>query len=317
MPAASRLSAFASHFVLAAPLFILVLAGYLFGRLGRGTEAAGDALTRLVFSVALPALLFRLMSGVSGLPPVDARLLLAFFGGCFIVFILGRLLGRALFGLDGVGQSVFALGGIFSNNVLVGVPYAKSVLGESALPAVALVLVFNSLTLWTLVTVSVEWARFGELSLRGFAAMARSVLTNPVVAAILAGTAFGLSGLHLPALVDQPLSMLAGAAAPMALVALGVGLAQYGVRTDWRQSLAICALKLVVTPFVVLGLALLLQLPPMETRVVVLLSALSVGVNVYVMAHEFGALHAPVASSLVLSTALSSVTIPLALAAAG
>ena len=319
MPAAlaSHLSAFASHFVLAAPLFLLVLAGNLFGRLGRGTEAAGDALTRLVFSVALPALLFRLMSGLSGLPPVDSRLLLAFFGGCFIVFGIGRLLGRALFGLDGVGQSVFALGGIFSNNVLVGVPYAKSVLGDSALPAVALVLVFNSLTLWTLATVSVEWARYGELSLRGFAATARSVLTNPVVAAILGGTAFGLSGLQLPALLDQPLSMLAGAAAPMSLVALGVGLARYGVRTHWQQSLAICMLKLVVSPLVVLALALLLHLPPMETRVVVLLAALSVGVNVYVMAHEFDALQAPVASSLVLSTALSSVTAPLALAVVG
>jgi len=216
-----------------------------------------------------------------------------------------------------VAQSVFALGGIFSNNVLVGVPYAKSVLGEAAMPSVALVLVFNSLTLWTLATVSVEWARFGELSLKGFAATARSVLTNPVVAAILTGTGVGLSGLQLPALIDRPLSMLADAAAPMSLVALGMGLAKYGVREAWPQSLAICALKLVISPLVVLGLALLMHLPPMETRVAVLLAALSVGVNVYVMAQEFGALQAPVASSLVLSTALSSLTAPLVLAATG
>lgn len=311
------MSAFAAHFLLAAPLFILVLAGYVFVRLSRWPPSASDALTRFVFSLALPALLFRLMSGLSRLPPVDSRLLLAFFGGCFIVFGLGRLLGRALFGLDGVSQSVFALGGIFSNNVLLGVPYAKSVLGESALPSVALVLIFNALTLWTLATVSVEWARHGEFSLKGFAATARSVLTNPLVAAILSGAGFGLTGLQLPALVDRPLAMLADAAAPMSLVVLGMGLAQYGVRQDWPQSLAICALKLAVMPMVVLALAWLLHLPPMETRVAVLLSALSVGVNVYLMAHEFGAMQAPVASSLVLSTALSSVTTPLALAAAG
>jgi malonate transporter len=311
------MSAFLTHFVLAAPLFILVVAGYAFARLGSWPSSASVALTRFVFALALPALLFRLMSGLSKLPPVDSRLLLAFFGGCFIVFGIGRLLGRALFRLDGVAQSVFALGGIFSNNVLLGVPYAKAVLGESALPSVALVLVFNALTLWTLATVSVEWARFGQLSLKGFAATARSVLTNPVVAAILSGAALGFSGLQLPTLIDQPLAMLGDSAAPMSLVVLGMGLAQYDITADWPQSLAICALKLVAMPLVVLGLAVSLHLPSMETRVVVLLAGLAVGVNVYLMAHEFDSMQGPVAGSMVLSTALSSLTVPLALAAAG
>ena len=66
--------------------------------------------------------------------------------------------------MDGISQSVFAMGGIFSNNVLLGLPIAQVTLGETALPAVSLVLVFNSLVLWTLVTLSVEWARHRELS---------------------------------------------------------------------------------------------------------------------------------------------------------
>ena len=64
---------------------------------------------------------------------------------------------RAVFRLDGTQQSVFALGGVFSNNVMLGIPLATITLGEKALPSVALVLVFNALTLWTMVTVSVEW----------------------------------------------------------------------------------------------------------------------------------------------------------------
>ena len=49
--------------------------------------------------------------------------------------------------------------------------------------------VFNSLLLWTLVTVSVEWARNRDLSARGLGKTALEVVTNPVVAAILLGTA--------------------------------------------------------------------------------------------------------------------------------
>ncbi len=51
----------------------------------------------------------------------------------------------SLYRLDGVGQSVFALGGIFSNNVFLGIPLAKAALGEAAMPSIGLVLVFNSL----------------------------------------------------------------------------------------------------------------------------------------------------------------------------
>ena len=311
------MNTFLTHLSLAAPLFVLVLAGYLIARSGRFPASMAEALNRFVFTLALPALLFRMMAGLSSLPPVDTRLLAAFFGGCLIVFVLGRLAGWVLFRLDGVQQSVFALGGIFSNNVLLGIPIAKLTLGEAALPAVALVLLFNALVLWTLVTVSVEWARHGELSVRGFGRTALSVITNPIVAAIVGGTLFGLTGLALPTLIDEPLKLVGQAAAPMALLVLGMGLAQYGVREGWRVAGAISALKLVVQPAVVWLLARLLGLPPLETQVVVLLASLAVGVNVYLMAKEFGALQGPVAASLVISTLFGALTTPLALALTG
>ncbi|MEF8716775.1 MAG: AEC family transporter [Candidatus Accumulibacter necessarius] len=311
------MNTFVHHVELAAPLFVLVLAGYLLMRISGWPKAMSENLSRFVFSVALPAMLFRLMSDLSQLPPVDARLLLAFFGGCLIVFVIGRLVAWRLFALDGVGQSVFALGGVFSNNVLLGLPLAKVALGDAALPSVALVLVFNALILWTLLTVSIEWARHGSFSLRGYAKTTRGVLTNPIVAGILAGTLFGLTGLPLPAFVALPLAMVGQAAAPMALLALGMGLAEYGIRAGWRISLAISSLKLVVQPLVVWLLARLIGLPAMETQVVVLLASLAVGANVYLMSRQFNTLEGPVASSLVLSTALAALTTPLALTLTG
>ena len=307
------MNTFLNQIALATPLFALVLLGYALMRLFHWPKAMADHMTRFVFSVALPAMLFRLMSDFSKLPPVDARLLVAFFGGCLVVFILGRLIAWRVFQLDGVGQSVFALGGVFSNNVMLGLPLAKVALGEAAVPPVALVLVFNALVLWTLVTVSVEWARHGSFSVRGFARAARAVLVNPIVAAILSGTLFGIIGLPLPALVDGPMAMLAQAATPMALIALGMGLAEYRLRDEWRISLAISAVKLLVQPLVVWLLARLLGLGTLETRVVVLLASLAVGVNVYLMSRQFEALEGPVAGSLILSTALAALTTPLVL----
>ena len=305
---------FLQQLVLALPLFSLVLIGYLTMRLSGWPNSVSDGLTRFVFTLALPAMLFRLMSKSRDLPPVDSRLLIAFFGGCLIVFVIGRLVSWKIFKLDGVSQSVFALGGVFSNNVMLGLPLAKVSLGEAAVPSVALVLVFNALILWTLVTVSVEWARHGSFSAKGFARTARGVLTNPVVVGILGGTLVSLSGWDLPEAINLPIEMIGQSGSTMALVALGMGLAEYGIRGGLRLSFAVCAIKLIVLPLIVWGLAWLLGLPKMETQVVVLLSSMATGANVYLMSRQFKALEGATASALVMSTLLASVTTPFVLA---
>jgi len=82
-------------------------------------------------------------------------------------------------------------------------------------------------------------------------------------------------------------------------------------------SFGICVLKLAVQPLVVWLLARLLGLPPLESKVVVLLASLSTGANVYLMATQFGTLEAAIAGSLVISTALAAFTAPALLWALG
>jgi malonate transporter len=282
------MNTFVHHVELAAPLFVLVLAGYLLMRGLRLAESDVREPLALRFLGRLPAMLFRLMSDLSQLPPVDARLLLAFFGGCLIVFVIGRLVAWRLFALDGVGQSVFALGGVFSNNVLLGLPLAKVALGDAALPSVALVLVFNALILWTLLTVSIEWAQARQL----FAARLRQDgarradqsdrRRHPFWHAL-----FGLTGWPLPAFVA-----LAAGDGRTGSGADGADCAGHGARRirhsrrladqrgDQRSEAGRAAAG---------GLAAgaLIGLPAMETQVVVLLASLAVGANVYLMSRQF------------------------------
>jgi len=300
--------------LLTAPLFLLVLLGYGLLRWAHWPKELSDALTRFVFSVAIPALLFRQMSAISQLPPPDWRLLLVFFGSCLLVFALGRVIAHFAFRMDGTAQSVFALGGIFSNLVLLGVPLSRLTLGDEAIPAVSLILVFNALILWTLVSVSVEWAKSRSASVSGLLKTGKDVLTNPIIFSILAGTAFGFTGWTLPAVVDRTVALVAEAAAPLALVALGMGLASYALKEGWRESVVICVLKLAVQPILVYLLARLMDLSPLQTQVVVLLAACPTGANVYLMARQFGTMEAPIASSMVLSTLLASLAIPITLA---
>lgn len=297
--------------IISMPLFVLIAMGWLLVRWRNWPEAVTDAMNRLVFRVALPSMLFRLMCDFSSGPPVDARLLLAFFGGCLLVFIFSRIVATRVFHLDGISGSVFALGGIFSNNVLLGLPIARVMLGDAAIPSVALVLVFNGLLLWTLATVSVEWYKHGSLSIKGFGKTAINVLRNPLIIGILSGTVFSLTGLPLPQMIDQPVSMLGQIAVPLALVALGMSLARYRIKEGLGIGSVLSVIKLIVHPLVVWGLAWMLGLPPLESKVVVLLASMAVGVNVYLMSQQFNALIGPSATTMLMTTVFSAITTPI------
>jgi predicted permease len=304
---------FAAAFELALPLYLLILVGYLLARFGGWPPAVAEALSRFVFVVGIPSMLFGLTSDLSRLPPIDFRVLVAYFGACLAVFVAARIIGARGFGQDGVAQSVFGMGAIYGNTVMIGLPIARAALGEEAVPSLALILVTNSLVLWTVATTSVEWARGGSPSPRAMLRTLRSVATNPVVASILLGTAWSATGLDLPTPVRGTLNLLGQSAVPLALVTVGLGLAVYRMREGMGEAVAMSALKLAALPLCAWVIARMVGLPPLETQVVVLLTSVALGVNAYLMAREFHTLQGPVGTALLLSNLASAATVPLVL----
>lgn len=311
METASFLGQLSQQMLLSAPLFSLIALGYCLGRFAGWPESASGVFNRFCFSVALPCMLFKVMSKFYQSPPVDMRLLIAYFGSCLLIYIVGRIVANRIFGLDAISASVFGLGGIFSNNVMLGIPVAVILLGQASLASVALVLVFNSLILWTLVTVSVEWAQSGSFSWKGIGKTLVNVLRNPLIIGIFSGFAWSAAHHPLPQFIDGPVSMLGQIAAPLTLVTLGMSLSHYKISQGWRESSAICLIKLLLMPGLIWALAYALHLPQQESQVVVLLGSMAVGINVYLMAQKFNVLQGATATSMLISTLLSTLTTPL------
>lgn len=308
---ASLSSHLISQISLSFPLFTLIAAGYGLGRFSGWPVSVNEGLNRFCFTLVLPCMLFNVMCSFYKTPPVDLRLLIAFFGSCFVVYVLGRVAARRIFHLDAVSSSVFSLGGIFSNNTMLGIPLATLLLGPDSLPSIALVLIFNSLILWTLVTVSVEWARHGKFSPAGIRNTLTSVFRNPIILGILSGSAWSMMHRPLPAFIVKPVEMISGMAAPLALITLGMSLARYDIRNGLRESYVICVLKLLIQPLAIASIAYAIGLPAAETKVVVLLGSMALGVNVYLMAQKFGVMQEASATSTLLSTIFSALTTPL------
>lgn len=302
-----------AQFLSTLPLFILILLGFLAVKLGRWQKTVTDSLTKFTFYIAFPIMLFQIMSHFSEQSEIDIKLLLVFFGGSFIVFAFGCLIASKIFKLNGSQSTLFAMGSIYTNTVFVGIPIIKMLLGDQAIPIVAIIVIFNALILWTLATVSIEFVQMGKLSGRSFIKALKNVSKNPIIIGIFTGIAVNYIGLPIPNFINQSTKMVSDMTAPLSLIVLGMGLAEYKIRDQFLITGSICILKLAILPIVTYIVGKLLGLPTLELQVVVLLSSVSIAINCYMMARQFEVLQGPIASSLLISTALSSVTTPLIL----
>lgn len=302
-----------AQFLSTLPLFILILLGFLAVKLGRWQKTVTDSLTKFTFYIAFPIMLFQIMSHFSEQSEIDIKLLLVFFGSSFIVFAIGCLIASKIFKLNGSQSTLFAMGGIYTNTVFVGIPIIKMLLGDQAIPIVAIIVIFNALILWTLATVSIEFVQMGKLSGRSFIKALKNVSKNPIIIGIFTGIVVNYIGLPIPNFINQSTKMVSDMTAPLSLIVLGMGLAEYKIRDQLLITGSICLLKLAILPIVTYIVGKLLGLPTLELQVVVLLSSVSIAINCYMMARQFEVLQGPIASSLLISTALSSVTTPLIL----
>lgn len=150
---------FLHHVALCAPLFLLVALGWGSVKIGLFTNEVTKALGRFTFRLLMPVMLFKLMSGFADMPPVDWRILIAFFASCTIIYAMGRSFFKHVFKTDAAATTVLAMAGIFGNNVQLGVPIVQVSLGNEAIPAISLIIIFNVLLLWTVAIASVEFGR--------------------------------------------------------------------------------------------------------------------------------------------------------------
>jgi predicted permease len=276
------------------PLFLLAGLGALLVKTGwLGTSWAGGV-NALTAKLLIPALLFNGMLK-NGLPAaVSWQVLAAYYVPLLLLFgALAMWSGR---------DAARALAGTFSNTVFVGIPVLRQALGEASLQFAFPVIAFHGL---------IAFSAYYALAAGGgrlLPAIGNAVM-NPIVASLLAGLALNLSGLALPHALSQLLDMLASAALPCSLLALGASLATLRLQ-EHRVALLLVAAKLFALPLLVLGATLILHLPADATAVLVVLAACPVGVNVAAVVQGDGKDPALATSAILVSSLACTATLP-------
>ncbi len=315
MPAATigRVN-FASHPVVASltPVFLLIAAGYLAGRLEWIRESAVRDLSNLVFLLLIPALLFRTMSGVH-VETLDLSPLLAYFPAALL--LLGVSIAWRGFNRTSV---VLALGGVFSNMVMIGITLVELAYGKAALVTLLTLVSVHALILLTVGSVVLELVVAKEARAGGERAphvlqtawsAFKGALIHPIPLPIISGLLYAQTGWGLPAMVDKPLQLLGSAFGPIALVLVGVTLARTPLRGQLVPALWITLSKNLVLPLLVGLAAWGVGISGLPLTVMVVAAALPMGANVFLFAQRYEVAQELTTAAMGVSTVLALFTL--------
>jgi len=306
----------ATHPVVASltPVFLLIALGYLAGRLNWIRDVAVKDLSNLVFLLLIPALLFRTMSAVH-VETLDLRPLAAYFPAA--LGLLGASIAWRGFNRASV---VMAVGGVFSNMVMIGITLVELAYGKEALVTLLTLVSVHALILLTVSSVVLELVVAREARAGGERAphvletawsAFKGALIHPIPLPIMSGLLFAQTGWALPTVVDKPLQLLGSAFGPIALVLVGVTLASTPLGGHLRQALWISVSKNLVLPLLVGLSAWAMGITGVPLTVMVVAAALPMGANVFLFAQRYEVAQELTTAAMGLSTALALFTLSL------
>jgi hypothetical protein len=204
---------------------------------------------------------------------------------------------------------------VFGNTAYMGVPLFVAAFGpRGALPAIVATVASNLL----LIGGAVAAAEHHRAPAQALRRMTLALLRNPLLIAPLVGVLVSWTGTALPRPVNGLVDLMAAAAVPAALFAIGLSLTEYPLHVGAGEIAWLCALKLLVQPAATWILATFVVVPdPLWAKAAVLLAGMPAGALVFVVTRRYGTYSERASALVVVSTLLSMLSLAALLALQG
>lgn len=280
------------------PVALVVFSGYL---MGKRIPMDLTTLSRLTLYLLVPALIFDAMYRAEYSREGLWGLTLGFALTYLLLFLAITGMARLL-GLSPEAAKSLLVCSLFPNSGNMGLSLVYFALGEEGLRRAVVYFILSSVLMFGL----------GPAFIRGGGLKEGLLFTLrlPLFYALLLGLLLKTLGVSLPFRLDEGLRLMGQAAIPVLLLTLGMQMSQTRFQVGAFEGVA-SSLRLLVAPLLAYGVGFILGLPRLEHQVLVLQSATPVAVNAFLLTREFGGEALRVARSVVVSTFLAFLTIPL------
>lgn len=283
------------------PVLVLLIIGYVLYRRGVLNDSFIETGSRLVFNLALPALLFVAIAEAdfsrAANPTLIATGVVATFG-----FFLLLMAFCHVWVTPNNARGVVVQGGFRANMGIIGLAYCANTYGQEGL-AVASVYLGGVTVLFNILSVFV--LNFYLDSQRSWFQHLTGMAKNPLIIAILLALPVSYFELALPTFVLATGDYFAQLTLPLALICTGATLQFRAFSSDWRNLTIATVSKCLLYPLTLTGAAYMMGFREMELGIVLLMSIAPTAAASYIMARQLGGDPRLAASIIALTTLLS------------
>lgn len=294
------------------PLFSVIFIGYLCGRIAKIPVEGLAWMNFFIIYIALPGLFFQLLAKT----PVEQFSNLGFilittfstFGMFCLTFSISYF--RKNSNLQESTMKGFC--GCYGNIGYLGPPIALLAFGPEAGIPVALVFCFDNIHHFTMAPVLMALSNKEKQSVWVVSKnIFVKIFTHPFIISTILGVLAAVYSFRPPEAIESLLNFLQSAAAPCALFVMGVTAALRPLKRIPIELSYLVPFKLLLQPIVVY-VALIYFIPdinPVWLHSAVLMAALPVATNVFVIAQQYNVWQERASSAIVISTLISIVTL--------
>lgn len=284
-------------------MFLLMLIGYVFYKKKMITDQGSKELGKILLYLVIPVVVinnFCIERTAEKTAELAQSTLLAVVAMAAAIVIAHIVFGKR----DGI--SCFSAA--FSNAGFIGIPLVTAVMGSQYIFYISVMIVLVNALQWT----------YGVYVITSDTSVIspKKIITNPIVLSVIAALIIYFTGLgsHMPGIVTNVFSSIAGLNTPLAMMISGVFLAQSDLLAMFKKkkTYIVCLLRLILIPAVTLVLFRLLPFGASEMKLALMIAAAApVGSNVAVFAQAYDKNYTDAVEQVCLSTILCLAALPL------
>ncbi|MAC42010.1 MAG: auxin efflux carrier [Pelagibacterales bacterium] len=295
------------------PFFAIIFLGTIFRARKIFDNNSSITLTKFAFFVTLPPFIFLNILKSSNDNIFQWNFIIRYEIITVIIFLLSFFISRLFLNFKNKEASLFSLNSSYPNYGYMGIPLSILAFGEEAALPISIILFADTIVLLTLTSF---FARNDNSKFyKNFIFILFNMLKNPLLAAALLGFLFIIFHIPIYSILYKILNLLSLAAPPTALFALGITLWNQVDNKFIKSVSIITILKLIIHPLMIFSIFYFFpsNISPLWIKVTILCSCLPVAANVFAMAGYYEAFISETSNSVLVTTILSTFTVPIIL----
>ena len=289
------------------PIFLMMLLGMLFRKLGWMDEVFAAKMNKFVFLVPLPVLLFEQLAMVDFSEVWDIKFILF----CFVVTAISITISTLISMLwkDRSIKGEFIQATYRSSAALLGIAFIQNIYGTAGM---APLMIIGSVPLYNIMAV-VVLSLFKPGNNSFDKALVKKTLkgiaTNPIIIGIVAGFVWSALKLPMPSILHKTVSSIGATATPMGLMSMGATFEMKKATSKMKPTLVAVFMKLVGFCALFLPMAAMLGFRNEQLIAILVMLGSATTVSCFVMARNMG--HEGTLSSgvIMMTTLLSAFTL--------